>query len=122
MPMSVDIKPATIKDAENLSVLGAKTFIDTYSQHNLPEDMDQFLSKSFSKEIQAGEIADKKRKIFIAWLEGKVIGYFHLHESTSDNSVTGRTPIELFRFYVDSHIFLLGNDPQIDIIMERNIS
>ncbi len=171
--MSIEIKLATIADAEILAELGKKTFVDTFANDNRPEDMALYVSQTFGADKQLSEIVDTKRLISIAWVGNIAAGFYHLLDGTPDSSVIGNNPIEVLRLYVDSnwhgkgigpalmndcitlagkkgyktiwlgvwernlkaqafykkysfeqtgtHIFTLGTDDQVDIIMSRNI-
>jgi ribosomal protein S18 acetylase RimI-like enzyme len=169
----MEIKTASIADAEVLAELGKKTFIDTFAKDNRPEDMALYVSQTFGTDKQLAEILDTKRLISIAWVGSIAAGYYHLLDGAPDPSVSGENPIEVLRLYVDSnwhskgigpalmsdcikvagnkgyktiwlgvweknlkaqafyqkysfeqvgtHIFTLGTDDQVDIIMSRNI-
>lgn len=99
--MDTRIRPAAGADAETLSILGARTFHETFAKDNEPRNMKLFLAKTFGKEIQAREIADPRRRIFIAWSGKEAAGYAHLLEGEADASVRGPRPVELLRLYVD---------------------
>jgi GNAT superfamily N-acetyltransferase len=100
--MMIAIRRATTSNAEILSELGKKTFIETFSKDNRPEDIEQYVAETFSAEKQAREIEDPTRWIAIAWSTDVAVGFFHLAKSQPDPSITGTNPIELLRLYVDS--------------------
>lgn len=169
----IEIRQALAADAQILTELGIKTFKETFSKDNRKEDMDAYLSETFSVEKQLREILDPNRMIAIAWSDNQAAGFFHLLKSKPDPCVHGVRPIELLRLYVDSrfqgkgvgfalmekaiqiareedfqtlwlgvwernfraqdfykkfgfgfvgqHIFRLGEDDQIDLVMQRPI-
>ena len=60
----VTVRPAEPGDSAMLAELGAKTFHDSFADHNDPADMAAYLKASFAPEIQA--IDDAKFAKFIA--------------------------------------------------------
>lgn len=97
----VVIKVAQVSDAEILSNLARKTFIQTFADLNKASDMDDYLGKTFSTEKQLIEIQDSKRTIAMAWHKDEAIGFYQLFNGIPDTAVTGLQPIEMLRLYVD---------------------
>lgn len=64
--------------------------------------MAMFLESTFTAEHQAREIADSDYVTLLAEIGGSLIGYAQLRWSEAPECVTGKLPIELLRFYVDS--------------------
>ncbi|HET7705559.1 MAG TPA: GNAT family N-acetyltransferase, partial [Thermoanaerobaculia bacterium] len=56
--MRVVVRRATTADAALLAEVAARTFYDTFADSNTPEDMEKFLSSTYSEEIQRKEIED----------------------------------------------------------------
>jgi len=102
MKSEIDIKRAQPVDALILSQLARKTFTDTFAKDNRPEDMEIYVKKTFSEEIQRFEILDPLRRIYLAWQGANAIGYYHVLSGSIDPSVQGDHPIELLRLYVDT--------------------
>jgi GNAT superfamily N-acetyltransferase len=96
------IRRARQSDAARLAEFAARTFTDTFGPHNRPEDMVIFLASAFSAERQAREITDPAYATLLAEIDGSLAGYAQLRLSTPPNCVTGASPIELLRFYVDA--------------------
>lgn len=96
------IRHAIQSDARKLALFGAKTFTDTFGPDNKPEDMAMFLASTFSTEHQAREIADPGYVTLLAVIAGSIAGYAQLRWSEAPECVTGPSPIELLRFYVDA--------------------
>lgn len=95
----MNIRTATAEDAVLLATLGAKTFSDTFSAQNTPENMAAYLAASFSPEIQARELADPAVVFLIAENAGRVVGYVKLQASQPPAAVRGPRPYELVRIY-----------------------
>lgn len=98
----ITLKHATEDDAEILTDLGRRTFIETYAKVNTPSNMALYLAETFGVEIQRREIRDPRRIIAIAWIEDQAVGFLHLLKGPADPSVTGVKPIEILRIYADA--------------------
>jgi ribosomal protein S18 acetylase RimI-like enzyme len=160
-------------DATMLSELGARTFYDSFAQHNTPENIALYLKKSFSPEIQLNELSMLDNIFLIVETENQPIGYAQLIMDSKDESLQGSKTLEIRRIYaikefigkgvgkalmravirkakqrgcdsiwlgvweknqraidfykrwgfreVGTHTFHLGNDPQLDYIMELRL-
>lgn len=169
------IRRGKIEDAETLMPLAIKIFNDTFAGHplNKPEDMETYTAEAFSLEQVRRELTDENKIVFIAEIEGEMIGFAKLKEHSTENCITDPNPIELQRFYiahefhgqgiaktlmesvldearsknyqtiwlgvweynpraqrfyeklgfqvVGKHIFVLGSDPQTDLVMEKKL-
>ena len=98
----IDIRQATLEDADLLARLGAALFIQTFAPLNTPEDMAAYLPTAFSPVIQAEELERKGTICLIAWMGETPVGYAQLAVSEPPECVAAGNPIELVRFYVDA--------------------
>ena len=102
--MSTDeftIRLATGADAAALAELGARTFRETYEDENDPSDLESYLEQSFSVERISEELSDPAATFLVAELYGTPIGYAMLLAGDVPPSVTGPSPVELVRIYMD---------------------
>ncbi len=167
------IRQADLIDAEPLSALAYTTFYDAFAGHpkNAPDDLADYMSKAFSREQIASELADQRCIFLIAEIDGEYAGYAKLILESSEPDIMGEEPVELSRLYshqkflgqgvgqalmdacferarekgcdsmwlgvwefnprakrfyekngfteVGSHTFLLGSDPQTDLLMQQ---
>ena len=98
----VIIRPATSADAAALASFGERTFREAFGPDNRPEDVDAYVSTTYSAERQDAEIADPDRITFVGECEGMLAAFAQLRANgTAPDCVTGPAPIELLRFYVD---------------------
>lgn len=97
---TVAVRTASQKDVSLLAELSATTFRCAFAADNTPEDMEAYLTESFSKEKLGQELSDPLSLFFIAEGDGKPLGYAKLNRGTTDASVTGTKPVELVRLYV----------------------
>lgn len=98
----IEIRSAFESDAETLAVLGSATFTETFAKDNRKEDIDLYVSSTFSPDKQLEEIRDPNRRIFIAWDGREPAGYLHLLKGQPDACVTGPKPIEILRLYANA--------------------
>jgi diamine N-acetyltransferase len=94
------IRNARATDAGLLAELGRRTFEDTFSGDNTPEDMAAYVASSFSVTQQSDELADPASVFLIAEVGGVAAGYAKLHAGKTAKAIEGAKPIELVRLYV----------------------
>ena len=99
--MSVVIRRATVEDAAWLATLAERTFRETYSAHNTPENMERYVADHFGPALQAAELADSRYLTLVAEVSGQPAGYTQLGQGPAPECVTGPAPMEIIRFYVD---------------------
>jgi Acetyltransferases len=93
------IRYGTTEDAKMLAELGARTFYDTFAKDNTPENIDAYLKKSFSPEIQFNELSQPDIIFLIAEFEDMPIGYTQLMINSKDESIKSNQPLEIRRIY-----------------------
>jgi ribosomal protein S18 acetylase RimI-like enzyme len=99
--MRVVVRRATTADAALLADLAARTFYDTFADSNTPEDMERFLSSTYSEEIQRKEIEDPSLTTLLVESDGAPAGFAQIKAGKTPACVKGSSPIEIKRFYVD---------------------
>lgn len=107
------IRQATAADAERLNELAARTFWDTFAPYNRPEDMQAYMSATFTVPQMAAEIADPRATFFIAEVAGEFAGYAKLYAAAVPPCVTGARPVELARLYVGQDYLGKGIGPML---------
>jgi ribosomal protein S18 acetylase RimI-like enzyme len=103
--VQVAVRNARGTDANLLAELGRRTFEETFASDNTMEDMDAYLTSSFSVAQQTAELADPASTFLIGEVDGIAAGYAKLHPGKSTEAIKGAKPIELVRLYV-SHEWL----------------
>lgn len=98
----VTVRPGVPGDAELLASIGARTFVETFAWSNTADDMEAYVSASFSPELQAEELASPRVLFLIAESDGQMIGYAKVERSPAPGFVSASSPLELVRFYIDS--------------------
>jgi diamine N-acetyltransferase len=95
------IRPAGVPDAPWLAALAERTFRETYSAHNTPDNMERYVAQHFAPALQAAELADPRFITLVAEVGGQAAGYTQLGRGPAPDCVRGPDPLEIIRFYVD---------------------
>jgi diamine N-acetyltransferase len=98
--VSITIRTAGVADAPWLAALAERTFRDTYSAFNTPEDMERYVAEHFGPALQAAELRDPMMATLVADVDGRPAGYVQLARGGAPAGV-GEEPMEIHRFYVD---------------------
>lgn len=98
----MQIRPATVADAEALATLARQTFYDTFASTNDAADMALYLAKAYGIDQQTREIEDRDITTLLVGQDGALIGYAQVRAGHVPDCVTAPAPIELWRFYIDS--------------------
>lgn len=99
--MSVVVRLAGPADAAWLAALAERTFRETYTEFNTPENMEAYVAEHFGLDRQAAELRDPAMVTLVVEADSQAAGYAQLARGPAPSSVAGPAPIELVRFYVD---------------------
>ena len=99
--MRAIVRSAGVPDAPWLADLGERTFRETYTAFNTPENMERYVAEHFSPALQAAELADPRYLTLVTEVEGQPAAYTQLGAGSAPACVTGPDPMEIIRFYVD---------------------
>jgi diamine N-acetyltransferase len=99
-PTVFTIRLATLADAEALAELGTRTFRETFSEANTPEDMAQYLAEHFGGGLQRAELEDASAHFLLLLAEGRPGGYVKLRRGPARGRA--QKPLEICRFYLDA--------------------
>jgi diamine N-acetyltransferase len=97
----VVLRLAIADDAPALAVLARRTFEDTFARDNRPEDIAQFVTKSFGEAQQRAEIADPEARTLFAELASGLVAFAQLRRQSPPEPSRSEPAVELQRFYVD---------------------
>jgi ribosomal protein S18 acetylase RimI-like enzyme len=95
------IRRAELSDAEQLVELASRTYYDTFAPVNTPENMQAYISSAFTVPQFRAELNEPKAAFYVAEVDGSLGGYAKLLTCPPPECVTGPSPIELVRLYVD---------------------
>ena len=102
MTTATRIRRASEQDAQALAAFAEKTFRETYSRFNTPENMQSHCEKSFSGALQRAEIQDAGRESWLMESDGALAAFAQLTLNSPCPSKPDMRAIEILRFYVDS--------------------
>ena len=95
----MNIRYGKTEDAKILADLGARTFYDAFAKDNTRENIDAYIKKSFSPDLQFNELLQPVVVFLIAEVESIAVGYAQLILSSRDESVQGTRPLAIRRIY-----------------------
>ncbi len=95
------IRRAMEEDAQQLAELARRTFVETFGADNAAEDMAIHVAQAFGTDIQLGQIRDPRIVTLLAECGRTMVGFAQVRQGTWPACVTGESPVELWRFYVD---------------------
>lgn len=96
----LSIRRGAPTDAALLTELAARTFRDSFSDQNTPEDMELHLSTHYAVAKQAAELSNPTMACFIAEAGGVPVGYAQLRQGATPPCIPAEDSIEMLRFYV----------------------
>ncbi|MBK5279526.1 MAG: GNAT family N-acetyltransferase [Bacteroidia bacterium] len=96
----IEVKQATFEDMTALREVAIKTFTDTFSTVNTPENMAAFLKESYSLTNFEKEFHEVGSYLYLAWVDIQLAGFLRLRRSLEVNDKLGSNTIELHRLYV----------------------
>jgi ribosomal protein S18 acetylase RimI-like enzyme len=122
----ITIRRANINDAELLSSMGAKTFIETFSGTATDDDLNGFVQHYYNLPQVVEDLSDDEDYFYIACLNDEPAGYLRLKESVSEVPLIKLyRSLELKRIYVlkEFHSQKIGAELMkfaIDFAVEKN--
>ncbi|MES2522964.1 MAG: GNAT family N-acetyltransferase [Gemmatimonadota bacterium] len=92
----------TVADAAAVSAFARRLFDEAFGPDNSPTDMAMYTDVAFSPAAQSRELADPSRTYLLGEHDGTIAAYALVRTGSTDPAVSGPSPIELERFYVDA--------------------
>lgn len=99
--MNFQFRLANFEDAAAIRQLSEKTFRDTYTIYNTPENMEQHVAKNFALQQIEKELQDADSQYFIIESEQEIVAFAKLVKNHSTKGLEGEKVVEIERFYVD---------------------
>lgn len=94
------VRRGEVEDAQLLTELGARTFLETFAADNTIENMAAYLALAFNPAQQAAELADPRATFLVGEINKVAVGYAMVRSGEVPQEVIGEKPIELVRLYV----------------------
>ena len=95
----MNIRYGTPADANLLAEFGAQAFYDSFAKDNTEENIQLYLKKTYSHEIQLRELSDSNVIFLIAAIDGQIVGYVKINLNSRDEAVRGSKTLEIERIY-----------------------
>jgi len=109
--MEITIRRATIQDAAVLTLLGSRTFFEKWKDTTPPENMQRYLSATFTEEKIRDEIDDPSTIYLLAEENHAAVGYAKLLHTFPDVEIAEsgigyscKNPLEVSRIYVSPEL------------------
>ncbi|MEY4050961.1 MAG: hypothetical protein RL262_1795, partial [Bacteroidota bacterium] len=94
------IRAISISDLPQLQKIGKTTFAETFTEHNIKEDLDKYLEESFSNEKLSSELNNPHSSFYFAEIENNVLGYLKINFGASQTELKDNEALEIERIYV----------------------
>ena len=106
----IEIKKADIKDLSTIQDISIRSFTETFSEINTPENMEKYLQESFNSAQLTLEINNPDSPFYIAYWDNEPVGYLKLNLGNAQTETVENETIEIQRIYVlkDFHGKKLG--------------
>lgn len=124
---NIHITSASKEDFKVIQTIGKETFYETFASSNSEENMQQYLSDSFSDEKILEELLNEESEFFIAWEDDLPIGYLKINTGEAQTELQDPSTLEIERIYVKaSHhgkkIGQLLYNKTVGIAQEKNVT
>ena len=100
--MSIVLKKCTVDDLDILRELSIRTYYETFSHLNTPENMAAYLGEAFHAEKLKKELADINSAFYFLYCDENLAGYLKLNEAPSQTDINDNRSIEIERIYVSA--------------------
>jgi diamine N-acetyltransferase len=94
------IRKATISDLEIIQEISKQTFIETFTDVNTPENMENYIQENFNPVQVASEINNPESTFYLATLDSETIGYLKINFGNTQTEIFNKQAIEIQRIYV----------------------
>lgn len=101
MIKAIQLRRLTATDLLLLKEISVRTFVDSFSDQNTAENMEQYLSLSFSDEKLRQELANPHSAFYFAEINTIPIGYLKVNWGNSQTELMVEKSIEIERIYVE---------------------
>ena len=98
--MSLQIRRATLADAEALSAIAIATYTETWGDSYPPQELDVFLQEHYGLALQREELSDPRSAIWLLLDGEQVVGYLAAGANTLPHAEARDGDIELKRLYI----------------------
>jgi ribosomal protein S18 acetylase RimI-like enzyme len=97
---NIKITLVSLEDYKSVQSIGRETFYETFADSNSEEDMQKYISESFSDGKVKEELSNVDSLFFIAWEDNVPIGYLKINTGKSQTELQDPHAVEIERIYV----------------------
>jgi ribosomal protein S18 acetylase RimI-like enzyme len=94
------IERITENDLAKLQQISIQTFHESFSGLNSEENMNDYLTTSFSSEKLSAELSNQSSQFYFAIVEAEVVGYLKLNLGQAQTEIKDNQALEIERIYV----------------------
>lgn len=121
----ITIRKASLSDLEILQILSRQTFFEAFATDNTPEDMQNYLDKSFNDQQLTKELKNPHSAFYFAVSDQKEIGYLKVNERSAQTELKNLQAMEIERIYVkkefqDKRIGQLLFEKALELAKQKN--
>jgi diamine N-acetyltransferase len=102
--MNFEFRLANLTDAVAIRQLAEKTFRDTYTIYNTPENMERHVAKNFALSVIENELQDTGSQYVVIIFDAEIVAFAKLKKEHSTKGLEGKRVVEIERFYVDKSL------------------
>jgi ribosomal protein S18 acetylase RimI-like enzyme len=99
---SVELKPVTLAEIDELVWLSKETFFTAFYHLNRPADMEAYAAQSFTRLKLQTELTTNGSSFYFAKVDGKTAGFMKLNTGNAQNEFCDQNSIELERLYISA--------------------
>jgi diamine N-acetyltransferase len=102
--MNFIYRTPSLNDTDAICILSEKTFRDTYSEFNTPENMEEHVARNFSRHQIEKELQDAGCQYFIIESDAEIVAFAKLQKDHPTEGLEEKKVVEIERFYVDKSL------------------
>lgn len=99
---AVTIRMAGADDVSTLAEIGRRTFEQTFTDGNNPDDLAEYLARAFSGEQLTHELRSPGTRFYLASVDGSIAGYLKTNRDKAQTEQVEGNTLEIERIYVDA--------------------
>ena len=94
------LRKATANDIKTLQTIGKTTFLETFSDDNEADDMQQYVAEKFSHDQLNNEINNEESEFYLAEQDSQTLGYLKVNTGAAQTEIQQENALEIERIYV----------------------
>lgn len=121
----MEIKKIGLSESVQLQKISIQTFVDTFSELNSEEDMQNYISEKLNLDQLKSELENPNSEFYFAENEDGICGYLKLNFGEAQTETHNQNAVEIERIYVSKEFLGLkvGQilfEKSLEIAKERN--